>query len=836
MSERQINIDKDKSNGLIGKSNIRDGFYGNNLISSKSSENRLDKEKENHKESPKDKEKEVINASIKKLSVKKQKTETESLNNSKTSSKKNKRTSKGDMDSYSANRSLLIMEEINMEDKKKKSKKEKKKEKRYIVDNLDNIFAKLNEPKLKLYIQEMLLYLIVFMVCMYHWIFLFLSRSKIERNYCFGRLNQFDACSEEQICSDYSKKLNLILFNHTFLAYNNSLNAHELFIEENKKINVYYKPFYLRYSNLLSTHNLFSKIQMLASSNEKTNFVIVLSAKEQWNLFYRYFSLCEFNNYYIMFVVVISLGGVVGSLFFGYLSDIFGRRSTIRSTLLIITITTALLAVFSSFLDNYYHSIVKRFKENNSIVGEDDSYENIISELYAQERIRQLFKSVFNGLLIDIFFLSGGLWPLLKSCMALLIENSTGELKVLIGFRRYNFFFGGLPALFTSFFFANVNSFTITFIFLSCLNLLAFIMSLILLEESLRYYYEYCEWPKLTEVILNTYKVNIEDFRTLNDEEIRVFRKEENLKNFNNTVKKMNINAKEDNNNSEYIISNTFYNYLRERNLALNRNIKRDTDFVIKLNDVKSNPLIIIICLMSNRTFIDSKFLILIILIILYIINDLLEKELIETPFFSINDLYIDISHNYIINSVFFLMAIINVSSNFFFYAFYRINCFKTIIVVSLIYMALALIIYNFITTNSDDTPLDLNQYNFSMLHFYHKDNIPKNYLVILFTIYFALNGVNFFVYLLILKISKTIYRCTYFSIHSISLIAAMAISECIHYQMEHFFLFLCVLDVLCLLTFAFLSEFKELLYVINDLKIDIYRPSKNIQGKEKNE
>ena len=831
MSERKINLDQDKSNELIGKSNIRDGFYGNNLISSKtSSENRLDKEKENHKEIPQD------NTTIKKSSVKKQKTETESLNNSKASSKKNKRTSKGDMDSYSANRSLLLLEEINMEDKKKRAKKEKKKEKRYIVDNLDNIFTKLNEPKLKLYIQEFLLYFIVFMVCMYHWIFLFLSRSKIERNYCFGRLNQFDACSKEQICSNYEKKLNLILFNHTFLVYNNSLNAHELFIEENKKINVYYKPFYLRYSNLLSTHKLFSKIQMLASSNEKTNFVIVLSAKEQWNLFYRYFSLCEFDNYYIMFVIVVSLGGVIGSLFFGYLSDIFGRRSTIRSTLFVITITTTLLAVFSSFLDYYYHSIVKTFKENNTIVGEDDSYENIISELYAQEKIRILFKKVFNGLLIDILFLSGGLWPSLKSCMALLIENSTGELKVLIGFRRYNFFFGGLPALFTSFFFANVNSFSTTFIFLSCLNLLAFIMSLVLLEESLRYYYEYCEWPKLTEVILNTYKVNIEDFRTLNDEEIRVFRKEENLKNFNNTVKKMNINAKEDNNNSEYIISNTYYNYLRERNLALNRNIKRDTDFVIKLNDVKSNPLIIIICLLSNRTFIDSKSLILIILILLYIINDLLEKELLETPFFSINDLYIDINHNYIINSVFFFMAIINVSSNFFFYAFYRINCFKTIIVVSLIYMTLALIIYHYITTNNADTPLDLNQYNFRMLQFYHKENIPKNYLVILFTIYFALNGVNFYVYLLILKISKTIYRCTYFSIHSISLISAMVISECIHYQMEHFFLFLCVLDVLCLLTLSFLSEFKELLYVINDLKIDIYRPSKNIQGKEKNE
>ena len=150
--------------------------------------------------------------------------------------------------------------------------------------------------------------------------------------------------------------------------------------------------------------------------------------------------------------------------------------------------------------------------------------------------------------------------------------------------------------------------------------------------------------------------------------------------------------------------------------------------------------------------------------------------------------------------------------------------------------MAMALLVYHIITSMGEDTPIDLNQYNFSMLSIYQKDKISKNFILLLFTIYFVLNGVNFYVYLLILKISKTIYRCTYFSIHSISLIIALVISECIHYQMEHYFLFLCVLNLLCLITFAFLSEFKELLYVINDLKIDIYRPSKNIQGKDKNQ
>ena len=119
------------------------------------------------------------------------------------------------------------------------------------------------------------------MFYVYHWKFLFISRSKIERNYCFGRLSQFDSCSTEQICTEYGKKLNLILFNDTFSYNNSSLDSHELFIEESKRINVYYKPFYLRYFHLLSTHKLFSKIQMLSNTNEKTNFVIVLTAKEK---------------------------------------------------------------------------------------------------------------------------------------------------------------------------------------------------------------------------------------------------------------------------------------------------------------------------------------------------------------------------------------------------------------------------------------------------------------------------------------------------------------------------------------------------------------------------
>jgi len=216
---------------------------------------------------------------------------------------------------------------------------------------------------------------------------------------------------------------------------------------------------------------------------------------------------------------------------------------------------------------------------------------------------------------------------------------------------------------------------------------------------------------------------------------------------------------------------------------------------------------------------------------------DLFKKELLEPPYYSIADLYIDCNCNYLINSIFIINLIINFLSNYFYYAFYRIQCFKTIIYFSLLSIIINFIVYHIVSINESDTKIDLNQYDMTMIKYYYRDKRPILILAPIFIAYFALNGVIFYVYLLMLKISKTIYRCTFFSSHSISLIISMIISESIYYNMEDYFLFLSVIIFVCLLIFSFLSDFKEILFLINDLKIDIYRQSKNsITGKDKND
>ena len=716
-------------------------------------------------------------------------------------------------DSFSQATLLLSGEKESIE--RRKTKKETKiVEKRYIVDDIDNIYVLLKEPKFKLRVQEFLHYFIVFLVCIYYWIFLFLTGDKFERNYYLTANEQFDSCSEEQICSFPENSANFIIFNSSFTYYNYSSDTKEFFMEESNTLNKFYRPFFIRYIVFLNSYRL-TAVMHNDYISERPMLTVIITNKEKWDMFNRYFSLCEFDNYYFSMLVMIAIGGVIGSFLFGFLSDIYGRRLIILITLLLSTIGTIGICILSFLLDSLYSNKLKFYLEKCS----SNSFfcdVNIWPYYYAQNITKEKYKDVFIYYLFCIFLLNMALWPLLKSCMALLVENSKGELEVLINFRRYNVMFQGLPPLCTTLILVAINNFTLTFLILSIINIITLILSFIFLDESIRYYYEYGEWENLTKVLLNTYKINLDDFRTLNEEQFKQFQKIENSKSF------LKLNTYKYN-KSFIKVDGTYYKHYIEAASTLKRNIKRNVDFVIKLDDIKSYPLLIITTLWANHALKNSKTLLIIILILLYINIKKKKKELLEPPFFSVKDFYFGGGFNYIINSVFFIYLIINVLSNYFYYCFYRIECFKTIIYISQIFISFNFFLYHILITHADKSQMNLNEYNLSMFHYFFNSLRTDFTLFLLFAIYFALNGVIFYVYLLIVKISQTIHRCTFFSLHSIALIVALIISELIYYYMEYYFLFLGVVNLLCLITFAFLSEFNELIYIINDLKVSIF-------------
>ena len=154
----------------------------------------------------------------------------------------------------------------------------------------------------------------------------------------------------------------------------------------------------------------------------------------------------------------------------------------------------------------------------------------------------------------------------------------------------------------------------------------------------------------------------------------------------------------------------------------------------------------------------------------------------------------------------------------------YRISCFKVVLFISLIAVTILLFLYHYFTEPMDDFSLDLNQANFEMYEVNSNLNRKENTNLIILEIYFILNGINFYINLLILKLSKTLYRCTLFGFNSFIALLAFSFGEGLNYQIEHYFFLVGSLNIVGIVTILYFGELKVIPYIINDLKQNFQR------------
>ena len=696
----------------------------------------------------------------------------------------------------------------NKKSNKIKNKKEKKTLTKIVVDDIENIYSCLIDKSNKIFsIQKYFLFIIVLCTNVIHWIFLFLTKKKLENNYCYTKLNQFDICIPDQICSNINGRINLLLYNDTFYISNKSLTRHQEFIEEMKLINTYYKTFFVSHNYQISKNKLLLPIDMVKYNADKINFAIVLTKRQRWNLFLKFSSLCQRNSGYFYIVLVIIIGGAYGSVLFGLLADIYGRKRIIIICLFIITFSFSIFTTYSIIVEMKYDYYLKEYQDIYKSTNQTDY--DILSKLYSQTKTSEYFEATFPIFLISLLILSIALRPLGKICMALLLENSLNELQALENFRNYTFSTQGLPPIFAFIMFIVVNNFTSTMIIITSAFLILFIFSFFLVSESMRYHYEYCEWKDLTDELMHLFKLTDDIPITFKNKiEFEAFKYEENKKIVGNLVKKI----------------NSIWDLVKKRIIFLNRDIRRNSTFIIKKDEVKLNPFIIYTCISSNRVYNKLKYLMVIILIIIYAQVFFVEKELVDIPFFSLSDLNFGIGYNYILNSNYLLLGIVTFISNYFYYLCYRISCFKVIFYFSLITVTILFITYHFLSYNQVDFPLDINQSNFNMLERHYKNNRSSNLNILLFFIYFFLNGVNFYINILVIKITKTMYRCTLFGINTILALLSLTFGEALNLQIENYFLLIGSLNLIGIVSEFYFGEIKSIPNIVNDLKQSINR------------
>ena len=321
-----------------------------------------------------------------------------------------------------------------------------------IVDNIENIYSQIKKIPIRLKLEHILIYLISILVGIFDWSFLFqLSNNKLERNYCFTNLYQFDSCSVEQICKNYKDKVNYVIYNYTIDIFGKTKNEKEnYFLEENSYINSYYKQFFLKYSHTLATNHLLNSYQLFSLNKDRTNFAIILTRKQGWNFFLRYFFVCHKQNYLLLILLMYILGGAIGSIVFGVQADIRGRKKIIQITLFITLLGFAIFVLYFFCLDHRYITYKRNFRNKYSYGNENDiDYNNILENIYVQNALKHLVNKTFIIYLIGVFVTNFGSFPMAKICLALLLENSTNERHVLNNYRIYNFVVTGCTPLFT---------------------------------------------------------------------------------------------------------------------------------------------------------------------------------------------------------------------------------------------------------------------------------------------------------------------------------------------------------------------------------------------------
>ena len=711
-----------------------------------------------------------------------------------------------------------IFEAYEEESTKKKKSKEKEKEKKasnkIIVDDIENIYSCLgNRDTKKNSIQRVFLLMIPFFTSLCHWIFLFLTKSKIESNYCFTDLNQFDNCLESQICNNFDSKINLIIYNDTFDVNNNTLTKSKKFIEEMKAINSYYKPLFMSYNYAISQFKLLSNVDVTKNKGDKVNFAIVLTKKEKWNIFLLFSNMCLKENINLYLLVIIIVSGAVGSMVFGLLADIYGRKKIIIVLLVLICFGFTVLIIITFLIQNkgdiYSEDFEKYLEKQKLDLTTMSMFDkaDYLPKLLNQASLAEYFESMIPLYFISLIIICLALRPSTKISLALLLENSISDLNVLENFRTYSFVTTSIPQFFAFILLVVTNNFYVFLIVFDCFFLILLIVSIIFINESMRYHYEYCEWIGLTNEVNSLFKITDElPINYKNNIEYEAFRIEENRQMYGNYIKRI----------------NSIFEYVKQRITYLKRDIRRNSAFIIKKDEVKFNPLIIYTSLSANRVFNRLKYLLVIILFIINIQLFFVEREIVELPFMNISDLYLDVHNNFIINSNYFILIIVGFISNIFYYMCYRISCFKLVFYPSLVLLTLLLVTYHYVSRSSNEFPINLNYANFDMLNYNTKKNLSSNINSILFLIYFFLIGINFYMNIIVTKITKTLYRCSLFGITSLLEVLSFAFGETLKYQIDNCFLLIAGLNTIGIVSELYLGELKQIPNIINDLKQNI--------------
>lgn len=607
----------------------------------------------------------------------------------------------------------------------------------------------------------------------YIWILLFMLSKPKNNSYCYNvTTKEFETCDINGYCP--SNGIHDFIYTNSDSIVNIDQKA------ELNSINEKYRDFYVQESMMFS--NLNQKYSKTTETFSKYSVTVVINKNENY-LFNNSFRVgC--NSFYFEILTCLFFAFIIGNILFGLIADLWGRKNILILTVAIQIVGSFLLFIFSysinNFDDNYLDKIKIDDNMMNNIIPNTNlisnyayinnykkKYGDIKSEIFQYLYIKNNFQKMKIFILFSFFMIFSVNSSVKNITLSYLIENALTEESLSLYYFLY-ILAVPLSLFITTFLVIYTDSFYYPILIIAILQFIIILIIYLFFFESQRFNFEYCYYSKITdfteyligkENLRNNYRIKEVDPKNnnfLNNEK-------ENSKFFAIYYPKDYYRIQTEINceklNERVSLLDTFH-YTKVgyyKYLYINEIIKRTKNkFMVEKFDIYNNPLILLDLMNKEKQF-KKKFLVISSFIIsASTVLHLSLQKVIGSHFHSRENL---ISKKIFRSSLFVYILITSILILPF--THYYIKCFGfwLILIPSLFIIILSTLIYEIIKFSADSTEIDLSSYTYKLSD--AKTSGSKQYLYpFVFIISLLAISLQYCLYFIIIKLTKTIYRC----------------------------------------------------------------------------
>ena len=621
--------------------------------------------------------------------------------------------------------------------------------------------------------------LLIFNSCIL-WIFCYMISGQKNETYCYNHhLREFEICVNSDFCPSSG--------HHDFLYINEDSISNVEKKDEINNINNRYLMFYNYESKIFSKIN--KKFIKVENTLSKYSATIILTKNENY-LFNNTFRVgCD--SYLIGILIMIAIASSIGTYIFGLLADIFGRRK-----MLIIANFCEIIGGISLFFTTYFikkdskedifkeklkdiiNITTKFLDENNSFtIAYNNSFNEIKEEVLKTKIINGNFKNlsifIFGSIFI-IFFSNSSIKIITLSYM---LENALTEEKMSLYFLFFNLS-QPISIILSTIMVIYSDSFELPILICSIIILVINILFIIFFFESQRFNFEYCFYTQITEFteyilgkeeLKRNYRIKDDDNKSKHE---HILAEKESSNYFGILYSTGDYRIQSELNN-EKINQNThildafkfskknFYNELYKKQIIKQYKSKN----LIERINIFKEPTYILKLILKDKHIKKKTNIIISFIINLSIAINLPLQRITQNYFFQREKL---ISANVFINYLF--LCVILMIIILFPFVHYLIKCFGIYII-----LFPFLVLITFSTLFFELTCFMVSDGGISDLTIYDErtneqlvDKGNKNLLPEIFIVSISLICLDYVLYFFIIKLTKTIYRCSVLSIAQI--------------------------------------------------------------------